>query len=288
MKNLYCLSLLSLLLVRSVISQDYPVSSNYWPITDATAKWFYANETYSCEIYNSGSGGSERLYLFIKGTWGDSACCNPFHINFPGPPPLEHYTLLEFYGYNIYAVYLGNHSRKIAGFSTQVGDSFYTNDSYTSYIKCLSRDSTVTVPAGTFEHCSVYNNGAIWAPGIGLVNELVAYRLNNVWYGQVHVEKDEMKSIPSNMVLFQNYPNPFNMSTEIEFTLPYSEATELYVNDLAGRRVRNILSVILPPGYQQIIWDGQDNAGKNVPTGIYFIHLKAGSQHKTIKALVTR
>ncbi len=76
--------------------------------------------------------------------------------------------------------------------------------------------------------------------------------------------------------LFQNYPNPFNQSTKIEFTLSQSGFVSLTIYDLLGRKIRTLVSENLSSGYKSVLWDGKDDSGKEVSSGIYFYQLKIG------------
>ena len=79
--------------------------------------------------------------------------------------------------------------------------------------------------------------------------------------------------------LNQNYPNPFNPRTAITFTVPGgtgSVQTRLDLYDVSGRVVRTLANGPLPPGPHAEVWDGRDNDGQSVATGVYFAHLRSG------------
>ncbi len=78
--------------------------------------------------------------------------------------------------------------------------------------------------------------------------------------------------------LGQNYPNPFNPSTTIAFSLPQSGHVKLQVFDLRGRLVRTLLDETRPQGRQAVDWDGRDQRGSGVASGMYFYRLDAGKQ----------
>jgi len=95
------------------------------------------------------------------------------------------------------------------------------------------------------------------------------------------VSDNEMKPLPSALLLGQNFPNPFNPSTVIPFTIPAGLAharVELTVYDVIGRSVKRLLSGDLPEGHYLTRWDGTDESGVVVPSGVYFYHLAAGNQ----------
>ncbi len=85
---------------------------------------------------------------------------------------------------------------------------------------------------------------------------------------------DNGMSIPSRFNLYQNYPNPFNPSTVIKFNLVQPEMAELIVYDMLGKKVKTLVSDILPGGAHEVIWDGTDESGDDVASGIYMYKLK--------------
>ena len=80
---------------------------------------------------------------------------------------------------------------------------------------------------------------------------------------------------PRQSILHQNYPNPFNASTVIAFELPERSNVRLTVYDTLGRTVRTLVAGVRKPGWQQILWDGTDDAGQSVSSGTYVYELKA-------------
>ena len=87
------------------------------------------------------------------------------------------------------------------------------------------------------------------------------------------------------LYLFQNYPNPFNQSTKIEFTLPKSGFVTLTIYDILGRKARVLVSQPLSSGFKSVFWNGKNDSGKDVASGIYFYQLTAGNLSE-IKRLV--
>ncbi|MGB3093420.1 MAG: FlgD immunoglobulin-like domain containing protein [Candidatus Zixiibacteriota bacterium] len=90
---------------------------------------------------------------------------------------------------------------------------------------------------------------------------------------------------PSEFALFQNHPNPFNQATKIEFTLVKSGFVSLSIYDLLGRKVRTLASEHLPSGYKSVLWDGKNDSGEDVASGIYFYQLGVRDYSET-KTLV--
>lgn len=86
---------------------------------------------------------------------------------------------------------------------------------------------------------------------------------------------DETEPTPNIFSLSQNYPNPFNPSTSISFSLAQKAYANIIVYDLLGRRVKTLTSSLLDAGEHKIIWDGTDDSGMEVASGIYLYKLEA-------------
>lgn len=83
--------------------------------------------------------------------------------------------------------------------------------------------------------------------------------------------------LPIRTELSQNSPNPFNPKTMIHFTLSNPAQTRIEVFDASGRMIRTLLDEARPAGANQVAWDGLDDAGRSVGSGVYFYRLKAGA-----------
>lgn len=78
-------------------------------------------------------------------------------------------------------------------------------------------------------------------------------------------------------LLAQNTPNPFNPSTTIRFSLADGGDTELQVFDVRGNNIRRLVAGSLAAGDHSVTWDGTDEAGQRVPSGVYFYRLRSGA-----------
>jgi hypothetical protein len=87
----------------------------------------------------------------------------------------------------------------------------------------------------------------------------------------------EVDDIPVAFRLRQNYPNPFNPVTTIEFSLARGCAVNLTIYDVSGRAIRRLVHEPRPAGRYREIWDGTNERGARVATGLYFYRLEAGS-----------
>ena len=85
-----------------------------------------------------------------------------------------------------------------------------------------------------------------------------------------------VKNLPERYELLGNFPNPFNPNTNISYALPYQSLIELVIYDIMGRVIKSF-SLSKSAGYQSIKWNGTNDYGSNVSSGIYFYVLKAKS-----------
>jgi flagellar hook assembly protein FlgD len=94
--------------------------------------------------------------------------------------------------------------------------------------------------------------------------------------------------IIDNVVLHGNYPNPFNPETKISFSLPQDQEIELTVYNLKGQKVRTINAGITSSGEQSVVWNGKDDDGKHVGSGLYFYKLRTKDKVLTKKMLLLK
>jgi len=105
--------------------------------------------------------------------------------------------------------------------------------------------------------------------------------------GQLGVDDDFVPS-PMTYALHPNYPNPFNPETRIRFDLGGSERVKLVIYDVLGYQVRTLVDDQFGPGMHVVNWDGRNNAGEMVSSGVYIYRLKAGSFMDHRKMLLVR
>jgi len=95
-------------------------------------------------------------------------------------------------------------------------------------------------------------------------------------------------SIPDQIELSQNYPNPFNSGTVIKFTLPRSGFTTLSIYNLLGDKVVGLVNQNLQVGEHKIAWEGNDDNGNPVATGVYFYRITSGDYSQTKKMILLK
>ncbi len=91
------------------------------------------------------------------------------------------------------------------------------------------------------------------------------------------ITEDPNGSIPQRFALAQNFPNPFNPSTTIRFSVPMNARVTLSIFNTLGQRVRNLISEDTAPGKYSVVWDGKNDAGQQVASGVYIYQMAANA-----------
>ena len=88
--------------------------------------------------------------------------------------------------------------------------------------------------------------------------------------------------------LYQNYPNPFNPTTTIKYSIAQAASVQLVVYNVAGQRIRSLVNETKPAGTYTEIWDGKNDGGRSVATGIYFYRFMAGRYSEVKKMILLK
>lgn len=102
------------------------------------------------------------------------------------------------------------------------------------------------------------------------------------------VDDNSETGLPDGFSLEQNYPNPFNPDTQISYQLTTSGYISLNIYDLLGREIKTLVSKEQASGNYTVSWDGKDESGNIVPSGIYLYTLKAGSFTESKKMILMK
>jgi len=95
-------------------------------------------------------------------------------------------------------------------------------------------------------------------------------------------------NLPAEFGLSQNFPNPFNPATNIRFALPRLSNVTLDIYNIEGRRVKRLVDGQYSAGVYNVTWDGQNEQGNDVATGVYFYRLEAGEYVASKKMLLLK
>ncbi len=120
----------------------------------------------------------------------------------------------------------------------------------------------------------IYTSKRIPAPEPGIISDVSEVFNNNV-------------SV-SNFNLMQNYPNPFNPSTQISYQIAAPAYVVLKIYDMLGREVKTLVNTEKENGIYNVNWNGENNSGINVSSGMYIYQLKAGNFISTKKMILLK
>jgi hypothetical protein len=196
-------------------------------------------------------------------------------------------------------------------FSAEIGEQWKVAQPMETWtVELQSRTDTVTVPAGTFTDCYRFyfrfsgddNDWIEWyAPGVGPVKRqllgfaFIEYPLVSAFIHDVQVsvgEKTHGES-PAQFNLRQNYPNPLRVSiistgTVIRYDLPQAAFVAIEIYNLVGQKVRTLVSASKSMGSYHVLWNGMDDTGNMVPSGVYFCRFNADNFKQVRKLVLMR
>jgi hypothetical protein len=98
----------------------------------------------------------------------------------------------------------------------------------------------------------------------------------------------EIAAVPTEFALQLNYPNPFNPSTTIKYQIANDANVNLDIWNLQGQKIRTLVGKEQKSGYYSVVWDGRNEAGQTVSTGLYLYRVQAGSFVATHKMLLIK
>ena len=99
------------------------------------------------------------------------------------------------------------------------------------------------------------------------------------------VDQNQQQSGPEDMLLEQNYPNPFNPETHIGFQVPATGHIQIEIYNSTGQKIRTLVDETMSAGRYDVVWDGRDDYGKTVSSGMYFYAMRSES-FKQIRRMV--
>lgn len=131
--------------------------------------------------------------------------------------------------------------------------------------------------------------GIDWATKQTFVDQILKFFGESISTG---VDEPGNPPLPGSFVLDQNYPNPFNPTTQISYTLSAvggkRQNVNLVVFNLLGQKVKTLVDAPQAAGTYVVTWDGTNQAGSRVASGIYFYRLSMGEQAVTRKMLLVK
>jgi hypothetical protein len=174
----------------------------------------------------------------------------------------------QFEAYNVYRFDEDDHYNQDEWdiVATAVTDTFFTDTTWPSLVEGFYQ----------FAITSVHTNDVESAPAFSAI-----------------VEKTTLADSPADLIpmvtaLNGNYPNPFNPVTTINYQLSSPSDTELIIYNLKGQKIRTLVDDYRDAGMKSAQWNGKDDSGRDVSSGVYFYRLSAGKYNKTMKMILMK
>jgi hypothetical protein len=139
----------------------------------------------------------------------------------------------------------------------------------------------------------LYPHAYVYSMDLDLVNNCLyigtgsngVFRYN---LGTLDVDDESNQSAPESFILYPNHPNPFNGTTRIMYELKNQIEIKLDIWDIRGRVVVRLKQGFETAGTKNVTWDGKDEMGRDVSSGIYILKLQAGDKVKSLKMVLQR
>jgi len=234
-------------------------------------------------LYKSMDGGinyqlvdsSQTWYSYQSKIFFDSDSLHLYAVNYDYPP-----------GYNLLVSSDAGESWNILYTDTAVLN--LAIDNQLSGLLYLSIGSQVKVSSdygASFSDFATLNRpviGMYKKPGIDLLYAATEKDIYEIFPGSITSIKSlpvaiepGTQPVPEGFVLYQNYPNPFNSSTTIEFYLTQTAEIEVAIYNLLGQKVRTLLQGRKQAGLYRLQWDGLDEMGREVASGVYICRMQS-------------
>jgi hypothetical protein len=138
-------------------------------------------------------------------------------------------------------------------------------------------------------HTSVPVDEEVWLTQEGVVageDDVVKRAIE--WINSFTSINEFEMTTPSQFALKQNYPNPFNPSTKIKYSIPSSSQVTIKVFDVLGNEIETLVNEEKPAGIYEVEFNSHSGEVRNLPSGVYFYQLKAGSFVETKKMVLMK
>ncbi len=112
---------------------------------------------------------------------------------------------------------------------------------------------------------------------------LTSAQLNEGFFSVVILQSEEVSDVPDSYSLHQNFPNPFNPETVIHYDLPVQSHVELSVYNMIGQKVATLVNEQIDAGSHSVFWDGKDDSGESLASGLYLYRLKMDGSEEFVK-----
>ncbi len=114
------------------------------------------------------------------------------------------------------------------------------------------------------------------------------YSLETIWNVTVDPATGTGEIIPVETTLYQNHPNPFNPTTNIRFSTTKAGNISINIYNIKGEKIKTLVNGAYPIGEHNVVWNGKDNNGKTVSSGVYFYHMLSKEYSSTKKMILMK
>jgi len=139
------------------------------------------------------------------------------------------------------------------------------------------------------------NPGDVVAEAVGADGFVQSAEIAVAGMGLIVLSRDTGTAVPGEtgepsgrVRMLGTYPNPFNPRVTIAFEMLRAGETRVAVHDVSGRLVRTLASGLRPAGAARLVWDGTDDRGDGVASGVYFVRVESGETKLTSKVMLLR
>ena len=94
--------------------------------------------------------------------------------------------------------------------------------------------------------------------------------------------------MPTTFAIDQNFPNPFNPTTTMNYQLPQASDVRITIYNVLGQKVRTLLNTRMDAGYHNVVWDGLNDNGARMASGLYMYKFEAGTYVQVQKMLMMK
>lgn len=158
----------------------------------------------------------------------------------------------------------------------------YARNDYNKIVVLLYADGGKTIKTGTRSYITIVIPN-VSVQNLSSAEPKVIASINNLSYDVNFNIKEAGNILPLTYALYQNYPNPFNPGTTVEFEVPEYSTVKLIVWNALGQKVKELYNGVSDPGKYKVYWDGKDENGNVLSSGVYFVTMYARSLEESGK-----
>jgi hypothetical protein len=262
-------------------TQQTDTGPNNGPAEGPIGSGNYVHWTY-CIDHRSGNSGGPVIPEGTNLSVGIVTHCSPIAATAFDCDPLEN-AINVFPGSNI------RYADNSHSYATGSGTVFRPFNTVIGAVNAVPAGGIVSIVQGSYNESMTINKAMTITAPVGNVTIGPSSPPKIAESDFDLAEKDRRnESAPTEFSLSQNYPNPFNPETTIEYTLPKPGFVKLLIYDMLGKEVRTLVNEFQQSGAKSVVWDGKDNQGHLVPSGLYIYRIVADGFIQSAKSVLLK